>query len=322
MASVDDTSSARRDRTYHDNVRGTLNKIIEAEATKHGILDHGLQNYVVLTTEHPGGWTAQCVVCVTCPTLSKIYPSTTVCRTKELAMRQAELLALVLLTELDAAASVMEGEEDAKEPRAEPRDAPADESKDAGKVVLYLGCVNSGKTERLNQEIRRLRITKRRVVAIQWDDLYSGGSPTALSSSAGSAEPGILATCLADCDAAVAGAEVVVIDTGHMFGDLVCACERWARAGKLVLVAALPGDCMQTGYEQVAGLVPRADRIEYLQAVCFVCGKNASFSSQVGVGAYAPACRNCFAAHRDKVRDAAAQSRATCVEARAIHGRE
>ena len=84
---------------------------------------------------------------------------------------------------------------------------------------------------------------------------------------------------LADAAAAMDGADVVGIDEGQFFDDLLPTCERLANAGKVVIVAALDGTFQRKPFEQVVELCPLAERVDKLSAVCVHCARPAAFSS-------------------------------------------
>jgi len=140
--------------------------------------------------------------------------------------------------------------------------------------------------------------------------------------------------------------QVIAIDEGQFMDDLVHFAVAAADAGKLVLVAALDATfakqvCLvhaphpplsRTGpfstpaqaFGQVCSLVPHADRVDKLTAVCGVCGKDAAFTrrlcdSQVvelvgGAESYIPVCRVCHGVPRDRLAIALHASNATCSE--------
>ena len=99
------------------------------------------------------------------------------------------------------------------------------------------------------------------------------------------------------------GERVVGVDEGQFFDDLVL-CDRWADEGKTIYVSALDGDDTREIFQSVSQLIPKADRVKKLRAVCKFCGVDAPFSTclvpkteQVLVGGgeiYAAVCRRCF----------------------------
>jgi thymidine kinase len=100
--------------------------------------------------------------------------------------------------------------------------------------------------------------------------------------------------------------DVVCIDEGQFFKSLRYSLE-WAKMGKRVYISALNGDRHQKEWETTQEMIPLADEIIFLKAVCSRCGSyEASFSykvndtsaSQVDIGGSAESfialCRACL----------------------------
>ena len=101
--------------------------------------------------------------------------------------------------------------------------------------------------------------------------------------------------------------DVIGIDEGQFFPDLVDFCDEMANAGKIVIVAALDGDFRRKPFGSVLELVPLAESVTKLTAVCTSCFGTASFSKRIvndtavecigGADKYIAVCRACF--HKD-----------------------
>jgi thymidine kinase len=97
--------------------------------------------------------------------------------------------------------------------------------------------------------------------------------------------------------------DVIGIDEGQFFADLVEVCEELALMGKNILIAALNGDFRMEPFPVIQRIIAKADKIKLLKAYCFNCHKDAKFSLRIvqsnetvliGAGeAYKPACREC-----------------------------
>ena len=107
--------------------------------------------------------------------------------------------------------------------------------------------------------------------------------------------------------------DVIGIDEGQFFNDLVEVCEELALMKKTIIIAALNGDFRMEPFPVIAKIIPKADKIKLLKAYCFNCHKDAKFSLRIvqsnetvliGAGeAYKPACREChihFSLQREK----------------------
>ena len=107
--------------------------------------------------------------------------------------------------------------------------------------------------------------------------------------------------------------DVIGIDEGQFFPDLVEVCEELAFLKKTVIIAALNGDFRMKPFPVISKIISKADKIKLLKAYCFNCHKDAKFSLRIvqsnetvliGAGeAYKPACREChkyFSMEREK----------------------
>ena len=98
--------------------------------------------------------------------------------------------------------------------------------------------------------------------------------------------------------------DVIGIDEAQFFPDAVSAAEVWANGGKLVIASCLIGDFRRRPFNSILDLLPLAECITKLTAVCTACGADASFTRRLGFetdveligGAdkYTAACRRCF----------------------------
>jgi len=111
---------------------------------------------------------------------------------------------------------------------------------------------------------------------------------------------------LMDLEGRLPGCDVIGIDEGQFFPDLAEFCELAAHEGKVVIVAALDGTFERELFPATAELLPLAENVTKLTAVCFVdnCGAPAPFTWRMGeqrqvqvIGGrelYQPVCRDCY----------------------------
>lgn len=98
--------------------------------------------------------------------------------------------------------------------------------------------------------------------------------------------------------------DILGIDEGQFFEDIVEFCERMANAGKMVIVAALDGTFERKAFGKVLELIPLAESITKLDSVCVDCKHSASFTKRLcdsketeligGSEIYKPVCRGCY----------------------------
>ena len=98
--------------------------------------------------------------------------------------------------------------------------------------------------------------------------------------------------------------DVIGIDEGQFFPDLLPFCESAANAGKVVIVSALDGTFQRKTFGHVCDLIPMAESIMKLTSVCMLCQRDAAFSLRTtaetetevigGSDKYLAVCRRCY----------------------------
>jgi thymidine kinase len=174
-----------------------------------------------------------------------------------------------------------------------------------GSISVIFGPMFSGKTTELLRRMRRHQIARKKCLVLKYqnDTRYTSGA--AVSTHDRTEMPAIpVAELMSLPQRDLMGVEVIGIDEGCFFPDIVPFCEAQANSGKVVIVASLDGTFQRKEFNQVLGLVPLAEEVTKLTAVCTVCGSPASFSRRIGketavelIGGadkYIAACRQCF----------------------------
>ena len=178
----------------------------------------------------------------------------------------------------------------------------------------------SGKSTELARRIRRHKVANRQCLVVKYaaDTRYEDEAGRREGGTDGAATlkgcvvthdrqalTAVPAKTLADVDNVAHAYDVIGIDEGQFFGDVVEYCEKWANEGKTVIVAALDGTFQRQAFNQVLGLVPLAEEVTKLSAVCTVCCEKAAFTKRIGsadttveiIGGadmYVATCRACF----------------------------
>ena len=187
------------------------------------------------------------------------------------------------------------------------------DSKNEGRIVLILGPMFSGKSTRLIEVIRKYTYKAKKTIMIKYsgDQRYSDKSEVVTHDFI--KYDSINCCNLTDSMDVLKRYDVVGIDEGQFFPDLVEVCEELALLKKIVIIAALNGDFRMEPFPVIAKIISKADKIKLLKAYCFNCHKDAKFSLRIvqsnetvliGAGeAYKPACREChkfFSMEREK----------------------
>lgn len=175
----------------------------------------------------------------------------------------------------------------------------------AGSIQLIIGPMFSGKSSELIRRVRRFEHARRVVMVVRYahDTRYSS---ECVASHDKAMLKAISAVRLADARAQLdaVGADVCAIDEGQMYEDIVEFAEDCASRGITVIVAALDGDFRRKPFGRILELIPLAEKVDKLSAVCVGCYGEAAFTERLtsatqvqligGADIYRPVCRRCF----------------------------
>ena len=182
-----------------------------------------------------------------------------------------------------------------------------------GRIELILGPMFSGKSTRLIEIIRKYIYKAKKTIMIKFfaDKRYSDKSEVVTHDLI--KYDSIDCKNLKDSFEILKKYDVIGVDEGQFFPDLVEVCEELAALKKIVIIAALNGDFRMEPFPVITRIISKADKIKLLKAYCFNCHKDANFSLRIvqsnetvliGAGeAYKPACREChkyFSMAREK----------------------
>ena len=172
-----------------------------------------------------------------------------------------------------------------------------------GKIELILGPMFSGKSTRLIEQMRKYVYKAKKTIMVKYyaDQRYSEKSEVVTHDLI--KYDSINCKLLHNSFDTLKQYDVIGIDEGQFFADLVEICEELALMGKIILIAALNGDFRMEPFPVIQRIISKSDKIKLLKAYCFNCHKDAKFSLRIvqsnetvliGAGeAYKPACREC-----------------------------
>ena len=172
-----------------------------------------------------------------------------------------------------------------------------------GKIELIIGPMFSGKSTRLIEQMRKYVYKAKKTIMVKYyaDQRYSEKSEVVTHDLI--KYDSINCKLLRNSFETLKQYDVIGIDEGQFFADLVEICEELALMGKIVLIAALNGDFRMEPFPVIQRIIAKSDKIKLLKAYCFNCHKDAKFSLRIvqsnetvliGAGeAYKPACREC-----------------------------
>ncbi|NXU68615.1 KITH protein, partial [Horornis vulcanius] len=177
---------------------------------------------------------------------------------------------------------------------------PGSPSRPRGQIQVIFGPMFSGKSTELMRRVRRFQLAQHRCLLVKYakDTRYSSSGVSTHDRRA------LPAGLLKDVYQEALAAAVIGIDEGQFFPDIVEFCETMANAGKTVIVAALDGTFQRKAFGSILNLVPLAESVVKLNAVCMECFREASYTKRLGTerevevigGAdkYHSVCRACY----------------------------
>eukprot|EP01090_Pellita_catalonica_P020446 TRINITY_DN7315_c0_g1_i1.p1 TRINITY_DN7315_c0_g1~~TRINITY_DN7315_c0_g1_i1.p1 ORF type:complete len:215 (+),score=29.15 TRINITY_DN7315_c0_g1_i1:22-645(+) len=175
-----------------------------------------------------------------------------------------------------------------------------------GSVQLILGPMFSGKTTELVRRMQRYQVARQKTIIIKYinDGRYTEEARVATHTK--QTWEALPCTKLADVENDILDGkyDCIGVDEGQFFPDVVSFSEKMANEGKTVIVAALDGTYQRKPFGSVLDLIPLAEKVTKLSAVCMECFAPAAFSKRLGdekevevIGGtdkYMAVCRKCY----------------------------
>jgi len=171
-----------------------------------------------------------------------------------------------------------------------------------GHIEIVFGPMFSGKTTELLRRIKRYQVANYSCLVIKYekDTRYDSN---AVATHDRQTFEAISCSKLSDIADIARQFEVIGVDEGQFFPDTLTFCEEMANLKKIVVVAALDGDFQRQGFGNILNLVPLAENVIKLNAVCMHCYQEAAFTKRLsndtarevigGADKYMAACRDC-----------------------------
>lgn len=177
-----------------------------------------------------------------------------------------------------------------------------------GSIELIIGPMFSGKSTELIRRIRRYDISNKKCLVFKYNkDLrYEENESTIRYVKSHNKESWIAIPSdkLMDNIADAMNYDVIGIDEGQFFNDIIEFAEILSNKGKIVIISALDGDFRRTEFGKICQLIPKCEEVIKLKAICKLCFNDASFTKRVidsdvveligGSEYYIPVCRKCY----------------------------
>ncbi|QHR82605.1 thymidine kinase [Brazilian porcupinepox virus 1] len=173
-----------------------------------------------------------------------------------------------------------------------------------GYIHLIIGPMFSGKSSELIRLIRRYKLANYKCKVIKYNNDNRYGNFNTLITHDSISIDAISTSLLSDTIISMNDIDVIGIDEGQFFDDIVTYSEYMANNGKIVIISALDGTYQRKPFGKVLELIPLSEKVTKLSAVCMSCFKDASFSKRIcdnkeiqligGNDKYKSVCRECF----------------------------
>lgn len=149
----------------------------------------------------------------------------------------------------------------------------------AGRIELVVGPMFAGKTTEMLRRVDRAELAHKRVVVMKYshDTRYSEDQVSTHDRKMRLAVP---CNTLMPHKALCMQYEVIGIDEGQFFPDVVEFSEELANHGKTVIVAGLDGDFRRKPFGRVLELIAKSEFVTKLSAICTETGNEAPFTKR------------------------------------------
>lgn len=193
-----------------------------------------------------------------------------------------------------------------------------------GRIEIIMGPMFSGKSTELLRRLQRHKIACKNVLLVKHssDLRYDGSELCVVTHDQVKLQAKLIIEELNDSifeRQEYREAEIIGIDEAQFFGNsLPRIVDQIAHEGKTVIVAGLDGDFRRNPFGPLLDLIPMAEKVKKMSAVCFNCGNEASFTQRTifndsshkidqvqivgGSEMYKPVCRACYRAFDEEDR--------------------
>lgn len=149
----------------------------------------------------------------------------------------------------------------------------------AGRIELVVGPMFAGKTTEMLRRVDRAELAQKRVVVMKYshDTRYSQDKVSTHDRKMRTAVP---CNVLMPHKELCLQYDVIGIDEGQFFPDVVEFSEELANQGKTVIVAGLDGDFRRKPFGRVLDLIAKCEFVTKLSAICTETGNEAPFTKR------------------------------------------
>lgn len=146
-----------------------------------------------------------------------------------------------------------------------------------GQINLILGCMFSEKTTHLIRRYRRYTIGGKKCIMIKYkgDNRYDSEMVVTHDNIKIKA---LVCESLYEADTIIQEYDVICVDEAQFYKDGHIFADKWANEGKIVEMCGLNGTFNRTPFKVISKLIPKAENITFLKAICKETGNDAVYS--------------------------------------------
>lgn len=174
-----------------------------------------------------------------------------------------------------------------------------------GRLELIIGPMFAGKTTELMRRVKREIHARKTCFVIKYSKDTRYNDEHVASHDRSTLKANASVSSLADVGDRWMSFEVIAIDEGQFYPDLIDFATKAADSGKIVIISALDGDYLRKPFGSICEIVPMCESVDKLTAVCMMCHEApAHFTRRTvqscqqeligGAEMYIATCRRCF----------------------------
>jgi thymidine kinase len=174
-----------------------------------------------------------------------------------------------------------------------------------GEIQVIYGPMFSGKSTELLRRIRRFRVRDDTCLLLKTKDTrYLEDNDKVVTHDNFNFLEALSCDLLFEKHEQASNYDVIGIDEGQFFPDIINFCETMANSGKIVIVACLDSDFRREPFGSICHLIAKSEKVTKLNSICYYCKEDAAFSARLthetaikvigGHDKYRPVCRTCY----------------------------
>jgi thymidine kinase len=177
--------------------------------------------------------------------------------------------------------------------------------KKRGEIQVIYGPMFSGKSTELLRRIRRFKVRNDSCLLLKTkDNRYIGDDDKVVTHDQYNFLKALSCDTLCERLEEAKQYDVIGIDEGQFFTDIIQFAEHMANLGKVIIIACLDSDFRREPFGNICQLIAKAEKVIKLSSICHYCKEDASFSARLtaetaikvigGRDKYRPVCRTCY----------------------------